>query len=56
MDAYQPHVAELLQDLEDLHDAGQVGHWHAQLEELAHRHSLQQRDACPPFATLAAAA
>lgn len=39
VDAYEPRVAALLHDLEDVHDAGQVTHWQAQLDEIARRHA-----------------
>lgn len=38
VDAYDPRVIELLQDLEDVHDGGDVAHWPEQLDELARRH------------------
>ncbi|WP_248324062.1 MULTISPECIES: hypothetical protein [unclassified Caballeronia] len=41
--AYEPRVAALLQDLEDLHDAAEVQRWEAQLDEIARRHSLENR-------------
>ncbi|CAM2198205.1 conserved protein of unknown function [Paraburkholderia kururiensis] len=40
VDAYEPRVAALLHDLEDLHDAGQVAEWRAQLDEIARRHAI----------------
>ncbi|WP_114811586.1 hypothetical protein [Paraburkholderia kururiensis] len=40
VDAYEPRVAALLHDLEDVHDAGQVADWQAQLDEIARRHAV----------------
>ncbi|WP_345816967.1 hypothetical protein AAGS40_28825 (plasmid) [Paraburkholderia sp. PREW-6R] len=41
VNVYEPRVAALLQDLEDLHDAAQVEDWAAQLDEMARRHSIE---------------
>jgi hypothetical protein len=40
VDAYQSRVHALLQDLEEVHDGGEVEAWHDQLDQLAQRHSL----------------
>jgi hypothetical protein len=40
VDAYQSRVVALLQDLEDVHDAGDVAAWRVQLDDLARRHEL----------------
>jgi hypothetical protein len=40
VDAYQSRVVALLQDLEEVHDAGDVAAWHTQLDDLARRHEL----------------
>lgn len=56
VDAYQPRVIALLQDLEDVHDAGDVAHWPEQLDEVARRHLGEQPDQTPAWPVLAQAA
>ncbi|MFM0469950.1 MULTISPECIES: hypothetical protein [Paraburkholderia] len=38
VNAYEPRVIALLQDLEDVHDEGDVARWHEQFEDVARRH------------------
>ncbi|MEZ2353105.1 hypothetical protein [Caballeronia sp. RCC_10] len=41
VDAYEPRVAAMLQDLEDLHDAAEVAAWPVQLDALARRYGIK---------------
>ncbi|MBT2794269.1 hypothetical protein [Paraburkholderia strydomiana] len=56
MDAYQPHIAALLEDLEDVHDAGQLGHCPVSWKNWLTVTRCSNEMRVPPFATLAAAA
>ncbi|MDR5741052.1 MULTISPECIES: hypothetical protein [unclassified Caballeronia] len=47
VDAYEPRVAAMLQDLEDLHDAADVPAWPAQLDVLARRHGIVAWESFP---------
>jgi hypothetical protein len=38
VNAYEPRIVTLLQELEEVHDAGDIGAWSAQLDDLATRH------------------
>ncbi|MDR5734171.1 hypothetical protein QCE47_17830 [Caballeronia sp. LZ025] len=41
VDAHEPRVAAMLQDLEDLHDAAEVAEWPVQLDALARRYGIK---------------